>query len=119
MAVHRSSCCLQEKVLPFMSVSQAVAVPEEEPSPLDEVEEELRQLHLQRSAAVESAEKPTNSAAYSPANDLPGSTDAAQPHEEALDGSSPAQFAALKQGLVLCSITTETCLLWRCSVPVT
>ena len=53
---------MQEKILPFVPVSQAVTVPEEEPSPLDEVDEELRRLHLERRNTEDSAERPRGEA---------------------------------------------------------
>lgn len=92
--------------MPFVSVSQAVAVPEEEPSPLDEVEEELRQLHLKRSAAAEATEQPVNSSGQRPGNNFPVST-AREAQEEALDKCSPERPAGLEQGLDLCTISME------------
>lgn len=72
---------MQEKVLPFMSVSQAVTIPEEEPSPLDEVEEELRRLHLERNTVADSAERPMDGVGHAPELGLDSIAEAEEPSE--------------------------------------
>lgn len=81
MALQAASFCLQEKVLPFMSVSQAVTIPEEEPSPLDEVEEELRRLHLERRTVADCAERPMDGVGHAPEQGLESITEAEEPPE--------------------------------------
>eukprot|EP00892_Ulva_mutabilis_P004203 jgi/Ulvmu1/2154/UM129_0014.1 len=87
----------QEKILPFVPVSQAVTVPEEEPSPLDDVEAELRRFHLQRrSTDGTEAERPADTAGSGrttglAASDDPGqASDSPQPHSAASAGVSGA-----------------------------